>query len=38
MSQAGDVVAAIVIIAILTRFDLIFVGFYYILKRLGLTD
>jgi len=33
-----DVVAALLIIAVITRLDLIFVGFYYILKRLGLTD
>lgn len=36
--MTGDAVAALIIVAILTRFDLIFVGFYYILKRLGLTD
>ena len=36
--MTGDAVAALIIIAILIRFDLIFVGFYYILKRLGLTD
>jgi|11_taG_2_1085331.scaffolds.fasta_scaffold29720_2 hypothetical protein len=38
MSQAGDVVMAIVIITLLTRVDLLLVGFYHILKTLRLTD
>jgi hypothetical protein len=38
MSLTGDAVAVLAIIAILTRLDLVFVGIYYILRSLRLTD
>lgn len=38
MSLSGDVVAAVLIIALLTRVDMLLAGFYYILKTLRLTD
>ncbi len=38
MSQAGDIVWTIIVIAVLIRTDLLLVGFYHILKTLRLTD